>query len=353
MNRRLRLLTIAAFTLTAVLAQAQEPAPEDDQPQIDKRLTVVLDAERPSKTDILLLRNGDKLTGTVLNKAFSIRTSYASLSFNNRMVAGIDLEGGANNIEAIVTVNNNRFSGFIDDPVFVFKLQSGAQIEIRREKVLKAIFRVREAERQGMPQRQFVILKNGDYFSGKILTDKLTVATTYAKIPVVLKEAESITLIGAETPLTKIQMRNQDTVQGVLETEDVEIELDVGQKVGIYKDRINVIYTTEGFVPSDLTAGISTAGSIPVGKQSVERNGEYLRFVFVSPVRGINVQWHTKRASRSWERWNREGTFDSAASKYSSPPWHAGTRGSLAEGDVIRAILQHGGKTHTLEWKSD
>ena len=205
--------------------------------------------ERPSNTDILLLRNGDKLTGTILNESFSIRTSYAQLKFNNRMIAGIDLEGGDQNIESIVTVNNNRFSGFIDDPFFVFKLQTGAQIKVRREKVLKAIFRVREAERRGIPQRQFVLLKNGDYFSGKIMNDQLVVATTYAKVPLALKDADTITLIGKQTPLTKVVMLNGDILQGVLETEDIKIQLDVGTEIAVYKDRIDKIYCRDGYVP--------------------------------------------------------------------------------------------------------
>ena len=256
MHRRHIVTVVAAMLVTVLPAVAQEQPAESRAEEQDTCMTVVLDSERSSNTDIILLRNGDKLTGTILNKAFGIRTSYASLSFNNGMIAGIDLEGGANNIEAIITVNNNRFSGFIDDPVFVFKLQSGTQVEIRREKVLKAIFRVREAERSGIPQRQFIILKNGDFFSGKVLTEKLTLGTTYAKISIQLRETESITLIGANNPLTKVLLRNQDTVQGVLETEDIEIELDVGPKVAIYQDRIDVIYTTEGFVPADI-AGAS------------------------------------------------------------------------------------------------
>ncbi len=348
MNPRSPLLIVGTLTMLMLSANAQELPAASEARDADKRLTVVFDAERPSKTDILLLRNGDKLTGTVLNKTLAIRTSYASLSFNNRMIAGIDLEGGANNIEAIVTVNNNRFSGFIDDPVFVFKLQSGTQIEVRREKVLKAIFRVREAERQGIPQRQFVILKNGDYFSGKLLTDKLSIATTYAKIPVSLNEAESITFIGAQTPLTKVLMRNQDTVQGVLETEDIEIDLDVGPTVGIYKDRIEVIYTTEGFVPSDLATGISSAGPIPVGKQSIEHRGDKTHYVFVSPVKGINVQWRYSKGGSGWESFKAKASYDSATSKYVSPPWSTGSPGY-----TIRATLQHGGKTHTLKWNSD
>jgi len=242
--------------------QAANPKPKEAED--DTRLGVVLDLERPSNTDILLLRNGDKLTGTVLNESFSIRTSYAKLEFNNRMIAGIDLEGGANNIESIITVNNNRFSGFIDDPVFVFKLQRGTQIEVRREKCLKVIFRVRDAERRGIPQRQFLVLKNGDYFSGHIQNDELVVSTTYAKVPVKLGEAESITLIGGQNPLTKVVLRNSDQLQGVLETEDIEVQLDVGTDVSIYKDRIDVIYCREGFIP-DLATIHARGGIIKLG----------------------------------------------------------------------------------------
>ncbi len=222
-----------------------EVRPETDDNQLD----LVLDLERPSNTDILLLRNGDQLTGTILNEKFSIRTSYAELHFNNRMIAGIDLEGGANNIESIVTVNNNRFSGFIDNPVFVFQLQTGPRIEIRREKVLKAIFRVREAERRGIPQRQFLVLKNGDYFSGKVINRELTVATTYATVPISLDNADTVTMIGEHNPLTRIRMLNNDVLQGVLETEDIKVELDVGTQVNIFQDRIDTIYCQEGFIP--------------------------------------------------------------------------------------------------------
>lgn len=243
------LLVSILLMLVSIYPFAQETTTQPDIQKDAESLGIVLDLERPSITDILLLRNGDKLTGTVLNEKFSIRTSYAEIVLNNWIIAGIDLEGGANNIEKIITVNNNRFSGFIDDSVFVFMLQSGAQIEVRREKVLKVVFRVREAERRGIPQRQFITLKNGDYFSCNILNEKLVIATTYAKVPLSLNDAESITLIGGENPLTKVLMLNGDLLQGVLETEDIEVELDVGSTAKIYKDRIDVIYCQKGAVP--------------------------------------------------------------------------------------------------------
>ncbi|MBL1217146.1 MAG: formylglycine-generating enzyme family protein [Planctomycetes bacterium] len=240
---------------TTQLPTTQGPAEKQEQakPGI---IPVVLDLKRPSDTDILMLRNGDTLTGTVLNESFSIRTSYAQITLNSRKIAGIDLEGGANNIEAVVTVNNNRFSGFVGDPVFVFKLQGGARIEVRREKVLKVVFRIREEERKGIPQRQFFVLNNADYFSGKVLNDSVQVATTYAQIPVSIADVDSVVFIGGRNPLTTITLLNKSKVQGVLSTEDIEVDLDVGGRIKVYQDRIDTMYCIEGYVPNQFLGGM-------------------------------------------------------------------------------------------------
>ncbi|MBL1217145.1 MAG: formylglycine-generating enzyme family protein [Planctomycetes bacterium] len=256
-RNRITALKLATLVLTVVsallIASCREAAQGQNEPG---SIPVVLDLERPSDTDILMLRNGDNLTGTVLNESFSICTSYAQITLNSPLIAGIDLDGGADNIEAIVTVNNNRFSGFIDDPVFVFKLQGGARIEVRREKVLKVVFRVRDKERKGLHRRQFFVLKNGDYFSGKVLNEAVQVATTYAQIPVSVADVERVVFIGGRKPLTTITLLNGDKVQGVLSTEDIEVDLDVGGRIKVYQDRIDTMYCIVGYVPDDIPCGM-------------------------------------------------------------------------------------------------
>jgi formylglycine-generating enzyme required for sulfatase activity len=237
-------------------------------------IETVLDTERPKDVDILLLRNGDKLTGTVVNENFSIRTSYAHIVIETKYIAGINLEGGANNIESIITVNNNRFSGFIDDAFISFKLTNGPQLEIRREKVLKIVFRQRPQETAGMKWRQFMQLKNGDYFHGQILTKDITISTTYAKIPLDFATTESITLIGDANPLTTVKMTNGDTVQGILETEDIEIELDVGSVIEVYQDRIDRIFFKEGYVPDSIPS-IVTSSTTAKGNLLLVEKGSF------------------------------------------------------------------------------
>jgi len=251
--KRAILLAIGVLLLTVLALGNTAPV----MPTIE----TVLDTTRPKDVDILLLRNGDKLTGTVMNESFSIRTSYAHIVIESKYIAGINLEGGANNIESIITVNNNRFSGFIDDAFISFKLTGGPQLEIRREKVLKIVFRQRAQETTGMKWRQSMVLKNGDYFHGQILTKDITISTTYAKIPLDFATTESITLIGDANPLTTVKMTNGDTVQGILETEDIEIELDVGSVIEVYQDRIDRIFFKEGYVPDGIPSIVTSSAT--------------------------------------------------------------------------------------------
>ena len=265
--KRAILLAIGVLLLTVLALGNTAPV----MPTIE----TVLDTTRPKDVDILLLRNGDKLTGTVMNESFSIRTSYAHIVIESKYIAGINLEGGANNIESIITVNNNRFSGFIDDAFVSFKLTGGPQLEIRREKVLKIVFRQRAQETTGMKWRQSMVLKNGDYFHGQILTQNIIISTTYAKIPLDFATTESITLIGDSNPLTIVKMTNGDSVQGILETEDIQIELDVGSVIEVYQDRIDRIFFKEGYVPDSIPSIVTSSPAAAKGNFVLVEKGSF------------------------------------------------------------------------------
>ena len=208
--------------------------------------TTVLEFQRSAKEDILFLKNGDKLTGTVLNPSLEIRTSYANLSFDTRLIAGITLGAGAY-MERIYTVNQNLFSGFISDPVIEFKLSSGSEITIRKEKIATIIFRVREKELRGIPRNDVLFLTNGDIFTGKVTDKTLQVKTTYTDITIKVDNIRHIGFIAGENMLTRIILNNNDQVQGILQNDDINIELDTGPPITVYKDRIKEINMRMGY----------------------------------------------------------------------------------------------------------
>lgn len=240
---------IVAVLMSGMSAFGQHLVDENTPAEMDNRMGRVFDQERMESSDLLILRNGDRLIGTILNETFGIRTFYGQLIFKNELVAGLDFEGDENNIEAIVTVNNNRFSGFLEDPMFSIKLDSGPMVQVRRERIAKAVFHLRAGEREGLKQGRYLELKNGDYFSGTILNKTITVAAAYGEVPVKLDSIRTISITGGSFPVVKVAQTNDTVVQGALKTEDIEVMLDVGPRVKIYQDRIDKISAQEGDIP--------------------------------------------------------------------------------------------------------
>ena len=173
--------------------------------------------ERSQDVDIIYLTNGDVLKGEITTESFSIRTSYAHITIPTENIANISMEDQIMNMETIVAINGSRFSGFIDAQTITLKISSGYSIPIRREKISHISFQIREDEEGKIVNTQFIKLKNGNYFTGTVQNPDIVVATTYADIPVSINEVVSIKLIGGENPLTKILMKNEDTIQGILE----------------------------------------------------------------------------------------------------------------------------------------
>lgn len=244
------LVAAAGLVLSAWCAQGQQEEAGASPLAGTNSLKTVLGLERSAEGDVLLLRNGDKLTGTLRQATFNLRTSYGLLQFDRRMIAGIDREGDRNHLESIITVNHNRFSGFLEDRAFMFQPRSGPPVELRREKVLKIAFQTRESELQGIPQRQFILLKNGDFFTGKVLQNQFQMSSGDQQVVFNANDYESIRFINERIPLAKAVLRNGNVVQGALAIEDIEVDLDLGFKVQVYQDRIDVIYGREGYVPA-------------------------------------------------------------------------------------------------------
>lgn len=254
-------LLSAILALATTFTHGQNQSPISSGTSEAAVINKTLSKNRPGDADILILRGGEKLFGSIQNDSFSIRTAYATLKFDRRHLAGIELENGPQRLASIVTFNHNRFSGFLDSPAFVFKLESGPQLEVRREKVLKAIFQAPEKELAAIPRRQFILLKNGDFFTGKFLLDPFQLKTATGAIEIRSAELDSIKFSSENSPFVKVTARDGKVREGTLTAEDVDIELDLGPKIRIYQEWIDVIYGREGYVPESLAATASPAAA--------------------------------------------------------------------------------------------
>lgn len=110
---------------------------------------VFLDASHGSKTttniftksDQMILKNGDIITGEVSTETFKLKTSYGELEFKAADIKTINLEGGSNNVDVITLRVGDKLSGVIQNDKIRVKMSSGATIDLDRDKVKDILFK--------------------------------------------------------------------------------------------------------------------------------------------------------------------------------------------------------------------
>lgn len=156
--------------------------------------TMVSSLERPVGEDVIFMKDGDKLSGEVTSSSIGIQTPYAQIFFDTRLIAGIIFGAGAY-MERIYTVNKSYFSGFINSLTIDFRLSSGAEIVVRKEKIARILFHVRDKELLGIPGSDIFYMVNGDVFAGRLIEEVLQVKTAYADVTIGANTIKDISFV--------------------------------------------------------------------------------------------------------------------------------------------------------------
>lgn len=188
--------------------------------------------------DLLKLRNGDSLTGTILNPELTLRSSYSELKFPRSALATLKFPGGKENLAEVIVTNGDKFSGFVLEKALRFRTSQGTLLEVRLEKVETVGFAAQSEESRRTGDSPEIALRNGDLFSGKLLNPQLTVYTGYGDVKIRLEEVSAIENSGKEKVVSRIILVNGDIIQGEIREDDLRVSLDMGPTIDLYKDNI-------------------------------------------------------------------------------------------------------------------
>ena len=105
-------------------------------------ITVFADAANKAGTnDTVDLKNGDKVTGTVLNDTFTLSTPYSAVTLKKDKIAEIRFQSGNQNDDVVVLIAGGSVEGTIDEPAISLKLDSGKIISIEKEQCGRIILK--------------------------------------------------------------------------------------------------------------------------------------------------------------------------------------------------------------------
>lgn len=94
-----------------------------------------------AKFDIVLLKNGDTISGEIKNSILKLRTSYGLLNFKIPQISYIEFEGGGQNIDVIVLRIGDKLSGVVEEQMINVVMSSGTELSLDKEKIKRISFK--------------------------------------------------------------------------------------------------------------------------------------------------------------------------------------------------------------------
>ena len=162
------------------------------------------------QADILYIKNGDKLFGTIQNPSFTVQTPYGKISIKNEFLKSMTFENRSVGRWLIRSINNDQFSGTWLDSSLRFVQDNGVAKEIEKENVQRL---KREIRGPSHPVTTTIFtMKNDDRFSGKFLNPGLKIRADYLTKAVQSDNINRIEFINDYQADIKILLNNGDLI---------------------------------------------------------------------------------------------------------------------------------------------
>ena len=89
-------------------------------------------ADDGNASDTVVLKNGDKVTGAVLNDTFTLTTPYTAITLERDKISEIRINSESGNNDVILLDAGGSLEGILEELEFSLKLTSGETISLEK-----------------------------------------------------------------------------------------------------------------------------------------------------------------------------------------------------------------------------
>jgi hypothetical protein len=133
--------------------------------------------------DVVELRGGDQLKGTLAEQAYKLQTSYGALELPADRVVGLINVGNFRPRQLLVTIDGEVFGGNLEKQTLGLSLSSGQTTQIPLSQITAAGYRKRSGEAEEWKfDRPMVTLRSGERMLVSIPTGGIEVMTRYGML---------------------------------------------------------------------------------------------------------------------------------------------------------------------------
>ncbi len=224
------------------------------------------------QADIVYIKNGDKLFGTIQSPAFTIQTTYGKILIQNEFLKSITFEEGSIGRWTIVSINNDRFSGTLLNDSIQFIQEDGKHRKISKEQIQR-IKREISGPSHSITTTIFT-MKNNDRFSGRFLNAGLEIRANYITKSIQPYEINRIEFREDYQAGTTILLENGDLITGTLKQNQIRLAPDTVAEFSVVKSSLKSIqFNAPKMILNNFSGNTKIADANPAKKERHQKIG--------------------------------------------------------------------------------
>lgn len=191
------------------------------------------------QADIVYIKNGDKLFGTIPSPSFSVQTTYGKITVKNDFLRSLVFENRSAGRWILRTVNNDQFSGsWIESGIEL--IQDNGERKILAKENIRRIRREIEGPSYPITTTIFT-MKNNDRFSGKFLNPIIRIRANFLTKTVKSSTINRIEFINDYQADTRILLQNGDRITGEIEPNQIRVAPDALSEFAVSQSSLRAI----------------------------------------------------------------------------------------------------------------
>jgi hypothetical protein len=176
--------------------------------------------------DVLELRTGDQIKGTIKDPSFKIATFYGNVELPADRVISIINVGEFRPRQLLVTTQGEIFGGKLAQPTIAVELSSGQVTQIPLSQILRAGFRKRANEPEEWTfDKPLVLMRSGDRINVQIPAAPISVTTRYGFLKLDPQTISSIVLQSEDHGVHDIFLTDGTRFAGLVAGDEFELKL--------------------------------------------------------------------------------------------------------------------------------
>ena len=188
-----------------------------------------LEVLRGDVLDVVELKGGDQLKGTLKEQSFELATFYGPVTLQASQVVALINVGSYRPRQLLVTSDGQVFGGKLKKETLELVLSSGQATSVPLGQVARAGYRKREGEpAEWVLDKPMVLMRGGERVGVKMPQAPLEVVTRYGKLSLKPSSVAAILLQNDDNSVHQVLLTDGSRFAGLLLAESFDMTLEAG-----------------------------------------------------------------------------------------------------------------------------